>query len=140
MWKTDFKTLTEYLDENIGAGYLMSCLNTEIIYEDTCCFMEAEKNAVYIPKLKLELHNGTFWQKADDGEFYPDWAFTSINTIAHSMKEYLYYEQGSMYSALHNYLHASGFEHTDIDNLTAIFKPTCEPEPFKYSFRKTFCL
>lgn len=135
MWRTEFKTLTETLD-NYGDRFI-SNLNTEIIYQDTCSYMEAEVNAIRIPKLGIELHAGTFWQLYEDGQFYADWAFVSINKIGSPMKEYLYVEQGDYYSTLHNYSRIMGFDHLDIDNLIAIFKPVHEPEPI-ISYRRLF--
>ena len=136
MWKTDFKTLTELLDSDRENA--TSTINTQIIYEDSCSFMEAEINAIYIPELKLELHEGTFWQKDSTGEFYPDWAFTSINKINRPMSEYLYVEQGGYYSALHNYAHIAGCAGLNIDDLIAIFKPVHDLEPTVLKYRRLF--
>ena len=136
MWKTDFKTLTDLLDND--SVYLASNLNTIIIDENDESFMEVEKNAIYIPKFELELHQGTFWQKSDDGEFYPDWGFTSINKIGQPIEDYLYFEQGTPYCALHNFLHAHGITNIDINSLVVVFRPDNEPEPTKIlkRFRK----
>lgn len=136
MWRTEFKTLIETLDNH--SDRFMSSLNTEIIYQDTCSYMEAETNAIRIPELGIELHAGTFWQLYEDGQFYADWAFVSVNKIGAPMKNYLYVEQGDYYSTLHNYSRIIGFDNLDIDSLTAVFKPIYEPEPFTSMYRRLF--
>lgn len=112
-----FKDLnTIFDDENFYEKYFYD--TEQIIIESNEDYvMLANKEAIKIPSLGIELHEGTCYRITDDGELEPDWAFTSINELGASADYYLYYEQGDFYSTLSNYLSFENLHHLDIDNL-----------------------
>lgn len=80
-------------------------------------FMEISLRGILVPSLEIELHTGTFWQKYENQEFMPDWNFTSINRAGRPITETIYYEQGSEYSCLKNFLNMNNINNVDIDEL-----------------------
>jgi len=51
----------------------------------------------------LTLRQGLWCEKNADGEWESDWAFTLIHKTGDSPENYLYLEQGGIFTTLHNY-------------------------------------
>lgn len=107
-----------------------SLFNSDVIIvpQDDDGIIELETNAVMIPALGIELHQGTFYQKYEDNNFYQDWSLTSINKIEDNPSNIIYYEQGDFYSTLNNFLTITRRYGINLDNLKVIVKINSEPE------------
>jgi hypothetical protein len=55
----------------------------------------------------FDLYEGTFYQRYDDGEMYPDWSLTLLCKEGDNPHNYLYFEQDGPEITLHNYLNST---------------------------------
>ena len=51
----------------------------------------------------ITVRTGVWCEKDETGEFEPDWGLTLIHKTGDSPENYLYIEQGNIFSALNNY-------------------------------------
>lgn len=133
MWKAKFKDIVDTLESD--AYEILFDENTITVPQSEDGFIELESGCITIPKYGIELHQGIFWQKYNDGEFYPDWDLTSINKIGKDPSEIMYYEQGGYYSTLHNFLTMYYGQRISVENLDATVNIKTEPE-LKIPFRR----
>ena len=126
MWKAKFKDVVDTLESD--EYQILYDENTITVPQSEDGFIELEPGFIAIPKFGIELHQGIFWQKYNDNEFYPDWDLTSINKIGNDPSEILYYEQGGYYSTLHNFLTMYYGQTINTENLDAIVDIKTDPE------------
>jgi hypothetical protein len=127
MWETTFEKMLDIMEVETEENFMND--DTIFIPQDEDGMIEIETSAILIPSLGIELHQGSFWQKYDDNEFYPDWALTSINKIGTPPSDILYYEQGGLHSTLNNFINIKGWHNINIDNLKVIIRAKNEPTP-----------
>ena len=87
-------TIEEY--ENLDMEYAeeFNIGNSHVILDDI---------ALVSNDYNLTIRIGMWCEKNDDGEWEPDWAFTLIHRTDESPENYLYLEQGGLFTTLHNF-------------------------------------
>lgn len=76
-----------------------------IIERDVDHAIEIEEEPALI-EAGFDLYEGTYYQRYEDGEMYPDWSLTVLCEHGADPKNYLYYEQDGPEITLHNYLNS----------------------------------
>lgn len=80
-----------------------------IIEKDVDHIIEIEEEPA-LTKAGFDLYEGTYYQRYEDGEFYPDWSLTVICNQGDDPHNFFYYEQDGPEITLHNYLQAMRYK------------------------------
>ena len=105
MTLTEYQELEDNDDESIyDDDYLDQ--GEDIMIDDH--LVELDGRAFVSDEYGITIRTGVWCEQDEEGEWYGDWSITIIHENDKSPSEYLYFEQGSIASSLHNYSTTTG--------------------------------
>ncbi len=115
-------TLTEYLkreDEDDPSLYEdeMDC-GEEVFVDGNLVYLDGRK---FVSEAdNITVRTGVWCEQDENGEWEPDWAITLLHANDKGPEDYLYFENGSIQSTLHNYFTHEG-QHLNTDHFVEDF-------------------
>lgn len=101
--ETTFSALGDTLDRLYESG-AFDTADEQLIEADDGTAIVIDSPAVSFPSLGLEAYSGSWMERDEDGDLYPDWSLTLIHDAGKPLSEGYYVEQDNIQTALHNYL------------------------------------
>lgn len=100
-------------------GELEICSEDTVMEETEESQITKSDYYIYIPELGLNVHDGTFYCKSDEGEFEPDFSLAIVcDANDDEPRKWLYWEQDGVLVTLANYLHGQGYDITRLSGLS----------------------
>ena len=84
----------------------MDCDEVLIPIDNSLVVLEGAEGEVDIAGMHLYYREGAWYERGDDGEFYPDWGLTWFYKNPEHPEDYFYYEQDAPVVAIHNLISA----------------------------------
>ncbi len=112
MTLTEYQVLEDNDDESLYDDEYLDQVEGIMIDDH---LVELDGRAFVSEEYGFTIRTGVWCEQNDDGEWYGDWGIIIFHENDKSPAEYLYYEQGSISTALHNYSTSTGIKYnTDL--------------------------
>lgn len=105
MTLTEYQELENNDDESIYDDEYFD-KGEDIMIDDH--LVELDGRAFISEEYGITIRTGVWCEQDEDGEWYGDWSITILHENTKNPAQYLYFEQGSISSTLHNYSTATG--------------------------------